>query len=88
MAGYCPKNAWSKKVKSGFRGKECLCVGRGRGQCFGCGEEGHYVAQCLKASPRKCFLAGKFDICYYTVEEDPCVLIAASWITRHHGAKN
>ena len=51
----CPRNAWSKNGKNGFKGKEWVGIGRGRGKCFGCGEEGHYVGQCLKVSPRKCF---------------------------------
>ena len=59
MAGFCPRNAWSKNGKRGFKGNECVGVGRGRGKCFGCGEEGHYVGQCLKASPRKCFSCGE-----------------------------
>ena len=40
-------------------GNEWVGVGRGRGKCFGCGEEGHYVGQCLKASTRKCFSCGE-----------------------------
>ena len=59
MLGTCPINAWSKNGKYWFKGKEGVCVGRGRGKCFGCGEEDHYVAQCLKASPRKCFSCGE-----------------------------
>ena len=59
MAGSCPRNAWNKNGKNGFKGKEWVGVGRGRGKCFGCGEEGHYVGQCLKASPRKCFSCGE-----------------------------
>ena len=55
MAGFCPRNAWSKNRKNGFKGEGWVGVGRGRGRCLGCGEEGHYVGQCLKASPRKCF---------------------------------
>ena len=31
--------------------------GEGIGRCFGCGEAGLYVGQCLKASPRKCFFS-------------------------------
>ena len=53
-----------------------VCV-RSRGKCFGCGEEGHYVAQCLKVST-----------CLYSVEEVPCVSIAESWVTRHHCVQN
>ena len=49
MAGSCPRNAWSKNRKNGFKGEGWVDVGRGRGRCFGCGEEGHYVGQCLKA---------------------------------------
>ena len=59
MAGSCPRNAWSKNGKKGFKGNEWVGVGRGRGKCFGCGEEGHYVGQCLKAPPRKCFSCGE-----------------------------
>ena len=59
MAGSCPTNAWSKNGKNGFKGKERVGVGRGRGKCCGCGEEGHNVAQCLKESPRKCFFCGE-----------------------------
>ena len=59
MAGFCPRNAWSKNRKNGFKGEGWVGVGRGRGRCFGCGEEGHYVGQCLKASPRKCFSCGE-----------------------------
>ena len=28
---------------------------RGRGKSSGCGEEGHYVAQCLNASHKSCW---------------------------------
>ena len=59
MAGSCPRKAWSRTGKNRFKGKEWIGVGRGRGKCFECGEEGHYVAQCLKASPRKCFSYGE-----------------------------
>ena len=59
MAGSCPRNAWSKNMENGFKGDGWVGVGMGRGRCFGCGEEGHYVGQCLKASLRKCFPAGK-----------------------------
>ena len=59
MAGFCPRNAWSKNRKHGFKGEGWVGVGRGRGRCFGCIEEGHYVDQCLKASPRKCFSCGE-----------------------------
>ena len=45
-------------VRTGFKGEGWVGVGRGKGRCFGCGEEGHYVGQCLKASPRKCFSCG------------------------------
>ena len=59
MAGFCPRNAWSKNRKNGFKGEGWVGVGRVRGRCFGCGEEGHYVGQCLEASPRKCFSCGE-----------------------------
>ena len=58
MAGFYPRNAWSKNMNNGFKGEGWVGVGRGRGRCFGCGEQGHYVGQCLKASPRKFFLRG------------------------------
>ena len=80
MAGFCPRNAWSKNRKNGFKGEGWVGVGRGRGRCFGCGEEGHYVGQCLKASPRKCFSCG--------VEEVPCVSVAESWVTRQYHVQN
>ena len=65
------------------RTNQCVGVGRGRGKCFGCGEEGHYVAQCLKKSPRKCFFS-----CHYGVEKVKVVSIAQSWVTRQYHAQN
>ena len=58
MAEFCARNAWSKNRKNGFKGEGWVVVGRGRGRSFRC-EEGHYVGQCLKASPRKCFSCGE-----------------------------
>ena len=43
--------------KNGFKERREGWCGEGRGRCFGCGEEGLYVGQCLKASPRKCFFS-------------------------------
>ena len=88
MAGFCPRNAWSKNRKNGFKGEGWVGVGRGKERCFGCGEKGHYVGQCLKASPRKCFPAGKWDIYHYSVEEVPCVSFAESWVTRQYHVQN
>ena len=88
MVGSCPRNAWSKNRKNGFKGEGWVGVGRGKERCFGCGEKGHYVGQCLKASPRKCFPAGKWDIYHYSVEEVPCVSFAESWVTRQYHVQN
>ena len=57
--GFCPRNAWSKNRKNGFKVEGWVGVGRGRGRCFGCGEEGYYVGQGLKAFARKCFSCGE-----------------------------
>ena len=62
-------------------------MGWGKEKCFGCGEEGHYVAQCMKVPPRKCFPVGKLDISHYNIEEVPCVSIADNWVTPQHSAK-
>ena len=35
MVRSCPRNAWSKKRKNEFKGKEWVGVGRARGKCFG-----------------------------------------------------
>ena len=55
---------------------------RGSGRRVGCVEEGHYVGQCLKASPRKWFSFGEMGHYHYSIEEVPCVLVAESWVTR------
>ena len=60
-AGSCPRNAWSKNGNNWFEGEESGGFVRGRGKCLGCGEEGHYVGQCLKASQRKCISCGKIE---------------------------
>ena len=56
MAGFCPRNAWSKNRKNEFKGEGWVGVGWGRGRCFGYRED---VGQCIKASPRKCFSNGE-----------------------------
>ena len=48
MAGFCPRNAWSKNRKNGFNGEGWVGVGRGRGRCFSCGEIGHLSLQCRR----------------------------------------
>ena len=81
MAGSCPRNAWSKNRKNGFKGEEWVGVGRGRGRCFGCGEEGHYVGQ------RKCFSCVEMGH-LSSVEEVPCVSVAESWVTQQYHVQN
>ena len=88
MAGSCPRNACSRNGDVRFKGKKWISVGRGIGKCFGCGEEGHYVAQCRRHSQECVFPAGKLDICHYSVENVPCVLIAKSWVIQRYHAKN
>ena len=36
-------------------------------QCFGCGEKGTYVAQCLKASPQVLFFLWGYWTCVITM---------------------
>ena len=42
-----------------------------REKSVGCGEEGHYVALCQKASPRKCFFCGKIGRLSLHCRRDP-----------------